>query len=46
MDNPNLVYNTIGKENVELQSLCCFVLLARKEIQNQMLDMLAFFFVP
>lgn len=35
MDNPNLDYNTIGKENVELEELCCFVLLASKKIESK-----------
>ena len=31
MDNPNLDYNIVGKENVELEELCCFALLSSKK---------------
>lgn len=35
MDKPDLVYNTIGKESIELQGLYCFVLLASKKRKSK-----------
>lgn len=51
MDKPNLFYNTIGNENVELQGLCCSVLLASKKREsksnaNHVSKTKVIFFVP
>lgn len=35
MDKSDLGYNTIGKENIELQGLYCLVLLASKKRKSK-----------
>lgn len=33
MDNPHLDNNTVGKENIEHEELCCILLLAIKKTE-------------
>lgn len=35
MDNSNLDNNTVGKENIEHEELCCFLLLAIKKTESK-----------